>query len=301
MKRFAAIDIGTNTILMLIAEVFPDGKYTIIRDEHSIARLGENLNTTCIISEKARNRAIDILQKYRQICSSLEVSRYRICATSALRDAENKHEVLDRLGSAIGYQIEIISGNEEAALSFTGTANNNLTNLVLDIGGGSTEYIIGKGDEILFRKSINIGAVRMTEKFISSHPPDEIALQSLTNYISNAIQESIHVENNFNDIYAVAGTPTTLAAIALGLGEYSDEKVDGYKLQLDELISISESLVSNSIEYLIQKMNIHPWRADVITAGAIILIESLKHLGKSECTVSIRGLRYGILESMLNN
>lgn len=301
MKKIAAIDIGTNTILMVIAGIEADGSIKILDDEHQIARLGEHTVRTGKISESAIGRAERILGHYSQICKEFGVQKISAVATSALRDAENKYEVAEILGKTIGKKIRIIDGKEEARLSFIGTAEDNEQSMVIDIGGGSTEYIIGNGNNIDFRISLDIGAVKLTEQFIENHPPDEESLDKLKKHIRQILNDKLREEINFNKMYAVAGTPTTIAAIAMGLLGYSDEKVHGYILELSELKNILNLFTQNHLDYLINNLFIHPKRADVITAGTMILIESLLHLGKDNCIVSSKGLRYGVLKEMINN
>ena len=301
MKRYAAIDIGTNTILMVVAELLDNGHINVLADEHHIARLGENLNRTGIISDAALGRASKILGKYSEICSKLQVDIIDAVGTSALRDAVN-HEIASKiLGDKIGHKIKIISGEKEAYLSFIGTIEDNHQSLVIDIGGGSTEFILGSSESIDFRKSMNIGAVRLTEKYIDKHPPNENSLNQLKKTVQQSLDEHLPDDLVFDKIYAVAGTPTTIAAIAIGLLDDSHENVHGYILKIDDLKNILNLFIENHVDYLINNLFIHPKRADVITAGTVILIESLKHLKKDTCIVSSKGLRYGVLKSMINN
>ena len=296
-KRLAAIDIGTNTILMVIAEVEKDSSYKIISDSHEIARLGEGLGKTGRISDDAIERGKTILSKYSIVCNENQVDKINVVCTSALRDAENSANVIHAFKSVINAEFDIISGLEEAQMSYSGTAENYSQTVVIDIGGGSTEFISGDKNQIINRKSLQIGAVRLTEKFFKAHPPLPYELQNSRDYIQEILGEiDVPVSDN---IYAVAGTPTTLAHIELGLKEYDFDKVHGYSLKLDTLDDLLKKFISNDLNYIIDVLHVHPKRADVITMGTLILIESLKHLKSDRCTVSAKGLRFGLLHKMI--
>jgi exopolyphosphatase/guanosine-5'-triphosphate,3'-diphosphate pyrophosphatase len=300
LRRLAAIDIGTNTILMLIAEINTENELIIIRDEHSIARLGEGTDRTGIISSEALNRAKVILTAYKKLCSEYEVTDFLICGTSALRDAKNSTDIQKSLSDIIGAEIKIISGEEEARLSYMGTVDDDDRSIVIDIGGGSTEFILGENSKILSRISLPIGAVRITERiFEGEHPPTSDAIFEALSLITSEI-EKVELDGVDANIYSVAGTPTTIASISLGLEKYDREKVDGYELQHDSLNKVIGELFESDIEMIVEKYGIDPKRADVITAGAIILSEAMLHLNTESVIVSGKGLRYGILLELYN-
>jgi len=209
---FASIDIGTNTILMLIGEIKNNKIVRILNDEHSIARLGENVDASGIIQTSAIKRAGNILRHYYDLCSSLKVSQIRIVATSALRDAFNKDFVLAEFKKYINPEIEIISGEEEAELSFLGTVEDSSESIVIDIGGGSTEFIFGKNNNVNHRISTQIGAVRLTERFFKNHPPDTTQISLLNKYVRNELKNKLpNIQSSL--CYAVAGTPTTICLL----------------------------------------------------------------------------------------
>ena len=178
----AGIDIGTNTLLMTIG-YNENGKLHVIEDYHSIVRLGEELNQNGYVLDSACNRAVESLKKCKILCEKHGVTKINAVATSAMRDAANSADIKSRLESALGSEIRIIHGEEEAKLSFLGTVEDDSHSVVIDIGGGSTEIVFGKGSEILFRKSLQIGAVRLTEKFVSSLPPTEQEVNNCIKYI----------------------------------------------------------------------------------------------------------------------
>lgn len=297
-RILSAIDIGSNTILMLIAKDLGNKRYEILQDVHSIARLGEGLAKTGIINDQAIQRAEKILENYKRICDDFGVIQIKSVATSAIRESKNGKEVSQRLSSVIGSNVEIISGNEEAYLSYIGTIDTDDLCTVVDIGGGSTEFICGEKGELNYKISIKTGAVKITEKFFPSHPPK-------TNQLQQAEEE---IKKNLNEIdksilqgylYAVAGTPTTLASIAKGIKEYDYAQIDGTTLTLEFLHKILKEFIKFSIIEIIEKYSIHPKRADVITAGTIILKCILEILNRNSFVVSAKGLRFGVLKKML--
>ncbi len=299
-KRIAAIDMGTNTILMLISEIDDEGKIRHIRDEFRIARLGENLILTRKIQDSAVQRASKILSEYAQICKSENVDKIQLVATSALREAQNQIEVLNKLKTDINANFKIASTQDEALLSFLGTAEDSADSTVIDIGGGSTELIRGKYPDVLHRTSFPIGAVKLTEQFIQSHPPNLETVNQIKQYVRNIIPENL-AQFRADKIYAVAGTPVTIAAVALGLTKFKASELNGYKLHLNQIETVLDIFLSHSVEFLIKEFHIHPQRADLITAGTIILLESLLALNSKFVLVSTKGLRYGILNSIKTN
>jgi exopolyphosphatase / guanosine-5'-triphosphate,3'-diphosphate pyrophosphatase len=299
MSNYAAIDIGTNTLLMLIAEVNPDSHFRIISDEHHIARLGDSVSQTKIINQEAIQRAISILKSYSKICLENEVHKISVVGTAVFRNAENGEEVRQQLSEVINSEIKIISGEEEARLSFLGTVNNDYPTSVLDIGGGSTELIFGEGNKVINKHSYPIGAVSITENFFPSHPPLPENLYKARKYIKDVFSSYSFDNQNIKSLYAVAGTPTTLAAVSLGILDYEPELIDNYKLTLGEIDRIIELFLNSSLNEITNKFYVHPLRADVITAGAIILKNTLDYLKLDHCIVSIRGLRYGVLKQLI--
>ena len=297
--RYAAIDVGTNTILMVIGE--NDGnEIKILRDEHSIARLGQGVDESGNIAPEAIERALVILSNYNDICKSLNVEKIWICGTSALRDASNRDKVISSFLNVIDAEIKIISGENEAALSYLGAMESEISGdaLVIDIGGGSTEFITGANGEFNSKISLQIGSVRLNERILKSSPPSGENIEKTIDEIIRHLNK-IDINNfKYNELYAVAGTPTTIAAIAQDIKDFQPEKIHGYKLTLAEVNKVFEILSVLPKEEITEIYGVHPKRADVILAGVIILKESLKYLAANSCIVSTRGLRYGILYEM---
>ncbi len=303
--KFATIDIGTNTILMLIAEQINDNNFKVIADYHNIARLGEDFtNTNKKIIPEAKNRAIKILKDYRTLIEKHKVDKVFAVATSAVRESENSKDVINEFQNTLGYPIKIISGEQEAFYSYLGAVNkDDLDTLVIDIGGGSTEIIIGKGLKIEKRISYDIGAVKLTKMYIPEHPPTENQLNEMSNFIKEKLlEQKINLDNSKKfKVYAVAGTPTTIAAVDLGLHDFNRDLIEGHVLTLDKIQFILKKFISVTIDEIVTKFKVHPKRADVITAGTKLLFEILKFFNLSKCIASTKGLRYGMMKSVIFN
>jgi len=296
MGRYATIDIGTNTILMLIAESDGSKGFKVIRDEHSLARLGQGigLNNKKILPE-AIDRADVILRNYRKICDEQNVSELFAVATSAMRDAENREEVKKIFSSILGTEINIISGEKESKFSFIGAVEDNSESVVIDIGGGSTEIIYGNINEIKTRNSLQMGAVRITEAYMKEQPAKQDNLKEAEFSIVEQLK-LIQKPQNIEKVYAVAGTPTTLAGIMLNLKEFDRDYIQGYKLEFSDIVELYNSFCKLSIEEIINIYSVKSARADVITAGTLILIKILEHLKTDYCIASTKGLRYGMMK-----
>ena len=297
--RYAAIDTGTNTILMVIGEKTV-GEIKIINDYISLARLGEGVDESGNINLAAIDRACAILSDYQKLCIEQNVTKIQLVGTSALRDAKNSDKVLSEFKKVINADMNIISGQTEAYLSYIGTVPDTNPYIVIDIGGGSSEIIFGENNKIIARNSFNLGAVRFKERYMPNHPPTAEELVKTQQAIREEF-EKFKLPDFKGEVFAVAGTPTTLAEIALNLTEYDATKIHNYHLKIEKIAEIINLFLNTSIPDIIEKLHIHPKRADVITCGAVILKESLNYLSATECTVSIQGLRYGALKNMLYN
>jgi exopolyphosphatase/guanosine-5'-triphosphate,3'-diphosphate pyrophosphatase len=214
-----------------------------------------------------------------------------------MRDAKNRDEVCDVFKKILKAEIEIISGDEEAQMSFAGTVENSELSTVIDIGGGSTEIITGEAPNIQSRISIDIGAVRMTERFLKDKPASKENIAAAQQEIRQQLLKAGERETGI--LYAVAGTPTTLAAIAQGLQEFSRESIHGFVLKTEAVNEILEKLLKSSLEEVLKIPGVHPQRADILPAGTLILKEILEFLKADSCVVSTKGLRYGVLKSIL--
>jgi exopolyphosphatase/guanosine-5'-triphosphate,3'-diphosphate pyrophosphatase len=312
IMRICSIDIGTNTMLMVIGEqvpvyqgentVFKKTDISIICDIHSIARLGEGVDQTGHISDEAFARAASIASHYKALCSKEGVELIEAVATSAVRDAKNGRSVCDRLGAILGCEIRCISGDEEARLSFVGTTETMNLQTVVDIGGGSTEYCTGANNTLLHRMSLQIGAVRVHERFFRSLPPSphsavDSARQEIRRQLALLPQAEAMRKGDFVSgiITGVGGTFTTLAAIDLQLSEFDSRRVHNHVMTVETVSAITDYLLTTDLPKLLENPAIHPQRADILPAGSIILEETLLFFGATSCQASTKGLRYGVL------
>ena len=301
--KVAALDLGSNTFLCLIAEVekLNSGKYRITKtyaDEVQIVRLGQDVAKTKRLHPEALVRAAKTLSDFKKLIDQHKSEKILAMATSAARDSENNLELF-QIGKNLGIPIEIIPGQQEARITYEGSISGqqeNKNRLIVDIGGGSTEYIIGDLEQIKQSQSINLGCVRLTENFITQQPTSDQEIQSAVDSIDKALLGlRLKFTDSIDEILAVAGTPTSL--VAAQLGYFSVEKIDGFKLTIEDLLNWKSKLQSSSTAEKIE-MGLPAGRADVMLIGVLILIQTLKIFNKNHLIVSTRGVRHGIALEM---
>ncbi|MDD8016944.1 MAG: Ppx/GppA phosphatase family protein [Bacteroidota bacterium] len=297
--RIASFDIGTNTILLLIADVDSTGIRKILHDEQVIARLGKGVDEHKIISQETFQRAENFLTAYKQTCSNFSVDKIIAVGTSALRDAKNQKEFCVYIKHKVGIDIEVLSGDEEAQWTYRGGISEFLDRAerfsVFDIGGGSTEIITGNHTQILSKTSINIGSVRITERILKEAPPTDAAIAEAHEFILSNIPKVFVKDISSTFAIGVAGTLTTLAALDQQLPFYSSEKIDGYRLSQEVIGSLFAKLKDKSIDQIKAFPQISAGREDIILAGTMILLGCMEASKITSITVSDRGLRYGIV------
>lgn len=298
--RLATIDIGTNTILMLIADFAADGTITAVRDEQVIARLGKGVDAYRRITAETFSRVLGILQKYKSTAESNHVDKIIACGTSALRDASNSGEFIQNVKDTLGVEITVLSGQEEAELTYRGAVSEFLrpglerSYAVLDIGGGSTELTIGRQDAVIRKSSLDIGCVRLTERILKSSPPNALAITQALSEVRSWVSTLPQLLPTTR-LIGVAGTVTTLAAISLKLQTYDPAHVSGHFLPIEVVMRTFDQLKTKTIGEMLRSFpQIQLGRADIILAGVLILMETLKRFNVKGITVSDRGLRYGI-------
>jgi exopolyphosphatase/guanosine-5'-triphosphate,3'-diphosphate pyrophosphatase len=273
----AVIDIGTNTTRLLVAEI-EDGKVVELERRTTITSLGQGVDATGRLAQEAMDRVAEAIAVYREVIDRLGAERVVALATSAMRDSENGPEFRDFLKERFEIEARTISGDEEARLTFLGATserNDDRESVVIDIGGGSTEYVVGRpGRDPTFHVSTQMGSVRFTERF---EEPDEIAA---------AVRETVPDVSAGQGI-AVAGTATSLAAID------GAEEVHGYRLPLAACERIVAMLAALPVEERRAVRGLHPDRAPTIVAGAVILTESIRSFGLAEIEVSARDILHG--------
>ncbi len=301
-RRSAFIDIGTNTILCLIAEIRDTGRFRVLDDLGEITRLGEGVDRTGLISPEGERRSFEVLERYRDHCKSLGVEEIIAVGTSALRDAKNSSAVRTRFHDKLGIDVRVISGDEEAAYSFLavgrGLSLDGKELLVIDIGGGSTELIQGNESGVCHAISIDLGTVRLTERYLHSDPVGADEVDQMTAAIdremSLAAERGIRAKSAVT-LVGIAGTFTTLAAIEKKLERYSHSQVHGAILTADEVRRQIGVLQQSTIAERKRMIGLEPKRADVIFAGAC-LIDRIMRLWQSDTViVSDQGVRFGLL------
>lgn len=281
----AVIDIGTNTTRLLVAEP-KDGDVVELERRTIITSLGKGVDATGRLADDAMDRVAEAIASYREVIDRVGADRIVAVATSAMRDAENGPAFHDRLKERYGVDARTISGDEEARLTFLGATagrNDDRETVVIDIGGGSTEYVVGRtGHDPSFHTSTQMGSVRHTERFLHGDPPKPEELRELAEDVRRIVP-AVAADHAI----AVAGTATSLAAID------GAEDVHGYRLSLASCERISAMLAALSVEERRNVKGLHPDRAPTIVAGAVILAESIRTLGLDHAEVSDRDLLHG--------
>ncbi len=287
--RVAAIDCGTNSIRLLIADVLPtDDGGTRLSDVHRlmrVVRLGEGVDVTGILGEAALERTFAALDEYAELIRSAEVDRVRFVATSATRDARNRDVFVAGVRARLGIGPEVVSGNEEAALSFAGAASvlpltEDRNILVVDLGGGSTEFVMGTASGVGAALSTDMGCVRFTERYLRSDPPTEAEITAAEAAIAAKLDEVLAAVplGDVDGVVGVAGTITTITAHALGLDRYRPEAIHAAVVPLEKIDAAATSLLAMTRAERSALGFMHPGRVDVIGAGALIWRTVLRRL-----------------------
>ena len=301
VKRAASIDIGTNTILLLIAEV-GEGEINPLFEMETVVRLGENLQKTGVISSQAMDRGLQTLTQYLKQCQVWEVQKLFAVGTSALREAKNSEVFLRLVKEKLNLSIEVISGEEEAQLSFLAVAKDlqeqEKSILVVDGGGGSTEFILGRGDQISRWISLPLGSVRFTEEFLHSDPVQEEEWQKMEQEIRKLLINIPHSKEPLS-IVAVGGTATTLASVEQGLEDFIAERIHHFILEKEALKNQLLLYRTKTIEERKKISGLPMARADVILAGAAILYLTMEEVKCPSVLISCHGVRYGLIYKRL--
>lgn len=307
-RRVAAIDCGTNSIRLLVVEVdTASGLLVDVAREMRIVRLGEGVDATGHLSEAALERTFTAVEEYAGIVETAGADALRFVATSATRDADNRDAFVSGIRGRLGVEPEIISGAEEAALSFAGaTRDLDIVTatppcLVVDIGGGSTEFVMGEpGRPPTSSASVDIGCVRMTERHFASDPPWPAEVAAARDDIDAAIRavaETVPLRSAAT-LVGLAGSVTTVAALAMGLWEYDAEKIHGAVVSAADVHRVCEGLLYATREKREANPVIHPGRVDVIAAGSLVLSAVVAYSGVPEVLVSERDILDGIAASI---
>lgn len=299
--RLAGVDIGTLTCRLLIADLLPDKGLKEVRSERRILRLGEGVDQTKRLSGAAMDRVIQCLREWRGLIDESQVDAEVAVATSAVRDAANRDEFLDRVKREAGFEVEIISGDEEARRTLLGIRSDlpdGVTNvLALDIGGGSTEFILDRPGQNPVVRSIDIGVVRLCERLLRHDPPTEEELRQAREWVERETKAAVTGMDGYRvaTFVGTAGTITSLAAMAQKLSTYEPARIHNYQLQLSTIQEIEQTLLSRNKAARFGLPGLEKGREEVIAAGAIIIRTIMETLGMSSVLVSDLGLREGVL------
>ena len=296
--RIAVIDLGTNSTRLLVAEV-ADGQVSELERRTTVTRLGQDLEASGRLADEAVARVSEALAAYREIIDRLDAKRIVAVATSAMRDAENGPAFRDEIQERFGIDARTISGDEEARLTFLGATSGRAPGaqtLVIDIGGGSTEYVTGLADsEPDFHVSTRMGSVRFSERHLRADPPEHDEMTALAEDARGVVDGDVprEIRERVEHGIAVAGTATTLAAIDQELDPYDPEKVDGYHVNLGACERIVAQLAALPLADRRRVTGLHPDRAPTIVAGAVIMLESMRAFDLDEIEVSESDILHG--------
>jgi exopolyphosphatase/guanosine-5'-triphosphate,3'-diphosphate pyrophosphatase len=303
VSRVAAIDCGTNSIRLLIADITGDNFKEVLRTME-IVRLGQGVDQNKAFHPDAIDRTLKAVELFRDQIASKGVEKIRFCATSATRDASNRNLFIDGVRDILGIEVEVIPGEEEAELSFIGATKelrqSDAPFLVVDIGGGSTEFVFGS-EKVDFAKSVNIGCVRMSERHLNTQPPSMAQIAQAIVDIDIAITQAAAVVpiTTAKTLVAVAGTATTVAAAALELTDYDRHLIHLSRISSDKVHKVAASFQSMNKDQIASLGFMHPGRVDVITAGSLVLSRIMAATGATEFVASESDILDGMAWSLI--
>jgi exopolyphosphatase/guanosine-5'-triphosphate,3'-diphosphate pyrophosphatase len=303
VSRVAAIDCGTNSIRLLIADITGDNFKEVLRTME-IVRLGQGVDQNKAFHPDAIDRTLKAVELFRDQIASKGVEKIRFCATSATRDASNRNLFIDGVRDILGIEVEVIPGEEEAELSFIGATKelrqSDAPFLVVDIGGGSTEFVFGS-EKVEFAKSVNIGCVRMSERHLNTQPPSMAQIAQAIVDIDIAITQAAAVVpiTTAKTLVAVAGTATTVAAAALELTDYDRHLIHLSRISSDKVHKVAASFQSMNKDQIASLGFMHPGRVDVITAGSLVLSRIMAATGATEFVASESDILDGMAWSLI--
>jgi exopolyphosphatase/guanosine-5'-triphosphate,3'-diphosphate pyrophosphatase len=297
----AAADLGSQTFRLAVVATNGSGA-ELLASTLTNVRLGEGLASAGLLSGDAMRRAVDALRGFRKIVREYRVDELRVCGTAALREARNSDYFIERAG-AEGFEIEVLSGEDEARMAAKGVSYSlpDIASpfLVVDVGGGSSEFVLARDSNILYSQSLQLGAVGLTEVFLRKDPPGSDELEGLRQDVRRRIRDLpglLPVPPAA--VVGVGGTATTLAAVAQGMGRYDPSRIRGYVLSLDTLETLWASLVAMDLRDRRQVKGIDPRRADIMPAGLAIVREVLNDFNRRELVVTDGGLLLGLVVSL---
>ncbi|MGK5628697.1 Ppx/GppA phosphatase family protein [Streptomyces sp. URMC 123] len=308
MTRVAAVDCGTNSIRLLVADVHPEtGELKELDRRMTVVRLGQGVDRTGRLAPEALERTFAACREYAEVIRELGAARVRFVATSASRDAENRDAFTDGVREILGVTPEVVTGDQEAEFSFTGATRElagrdhlDRPYLVVDIGGGSTEFVVGD-EHVEAARSVDVGCVRMTERHllrdgVLTDPPAPEQIAAIRSDIEAALDlvERTVPLRSARTLVGLAGSVTTVAAIALGLDAYDPAAIHHARISVERVREITEELLAAPHERRAAIPVMHPGRVDVIGAGALVLLSIMERIGAREVVVSERDILDGV-------
>ena len=307
--KIAIFDIGTNSIHMLVVEIHHDLSFRILDHEKDTTRLGDGSFETKRLSRERMARALKIIQKFVKVASKYKVQKIVGVATSAVRDAKNGSQFIRNVDKRTGAKIKVISGEEEGQLIFLGAASGisigRKRALVIDIGGGSVELILGDQEKIFLNKSFPLGVARLTDHFIHKDPPSKKEIRRLEKHIEKTIKPTLKKikKIGFSEVIGTAGTMINLSSIV-----YEDrvskpfKLVNHFRMRAKDLKKVHKKLLKRNLRELLKMPGLDLKRADIITAGSVLVNTLMKLLKKDNLLVSNKGIREGsILDFVVKN
>jgi len=302
MDPIACVDLGTNTCLLLVARPAPDGGIAVLADRARIVRLGEGVDRTRMLSLDAQERTLTCLREYAAEARALGAVALHLVATSAMRDALNAAAFAQRITQETGFAVRIIHGDEEAALTYAATAVDfplpSAPLAVFDVGGGSTETMVGQGSTLLTRSSIDVGSVRLTERFLRHDPPTAEEVAACEAHLVHALARCEDIPASA-PLVGVAGTVTNLVACARGDAEYHPARMHGLPLHIDDVTRLKRQFAALSRKERLGVTPLDPGRADVILAGALIVEAVMVRHARQQIVASDRGVRFGLFHQLV--
>jgi exopolyphosphatase/guanosine-5'-triphosphate,3'-diphosphate pyrophosphatase len=298
-NRFATIDVGTNAVLLLVVEREPTGAFRVLADRTEITRLGRGVDATRRLAPASIAGTAEVIERYAAEARSLGVQSMACVATSAARDAENGAEFFAAVQARAGLVPEILSGDEEARMSYLAAERDfgPGPKVVIDIGGGSTEFIYGDHGRISYQRSFDLGSVRLGERFMHSDPPSSSEREAMCQAIDEAFSRLPTISSD-TELVGVAGTVTTVFTVRQELPvSAGGGQAHGQHLNVFEVDAVCEQLWRLSLEQRLALPGLHPKRADVIPAGVMLLSRAMHRLSAELLTISDRGVRWGLLYS----
>ncbi len=306
MKQFGSIDIGSNTVRLLIMEVDDKGNFRELDSERVICRLGEGINSEKRLLPHRMELTLEVLQRFREQCRKYGDIPIQVVATSAVREASNRDEFVRLARERTGLEVQVIPWEEEARMTVEGVfwkLPSSGKTLIFDIGGGSTEYIFSQDKRVLASAGTSLGVVRLTEQFITRHPIDAGEYENLKNHVREQLDQVLFRlgDPRPEKLIGTAGTVTTLAAMDRNVFPYDPEKIHGLVLLQENIQRLLENLKSKSLEQRLKIPSLEQGREDLIIAGTTLVLETMRTFHCPYLTVSEYSLREGVLLQAFQN